>query len=75
MPQANSELMQLRPIGGSEDQICAVYQQLKELDPITSAEFPSPQPSDNRRSNFISTSARCCTVEFTGWGESISVFG
>ena len=29
MPQANSELMQLRPIGGSEDQICAVYQQLE----------------------------------------------
>jgi superfamily II DNA or RNA helicase len=44
MPQANSELMQLRPIGGSEDQICAVYQQLKELDPITSAEFPLPNP-------------------------------
>jgi superfamily II DNA or RNA helicase len=42
MPQANLELMQLRPIGGSEDQICAVYQQLKELDPITSAEFPLP---------------------------------
>jgi superfamily II DNA or RNA helicase len=45
MPQANSELMQLRPIGGSEDQICAVYQQLKELDPITSAEFPLPNPA------------------------------
>jgi superfamily II DNA or RNA helicase len=44
MPQANSELMQLRPIGGSEDQICAVYQLLKELDPITSAEFPLPNP-------------------------------
>jgi superfamily II DNA or RNA helicase len=45
MPQANSELMQLRPIGGSEDQICAVYQLLKELDPITSAEFPLPNPA------------------------------
>jgi superfamily II DNA or RNA helicase len=44
MPQANSELMQLRPIGGSEDQICAVYQLLKELDPITLAEFPLPNP-------------------------------
>ena len=28
MPQANSELIQLRPIGGSEDQACAIYQPL-----------------------------------------------
>jgi superfamily II DNA or RNA helicase len=49
MPQANSELIQLRPIGGSEDQICAVYQPLSlldlDLDPITSAEFPLPNPA------------------------------
>jgi hypothetical protein len=48
MPQANSDLIQLRPIGGSEDQICAIYQPLvlngDDLDPITSAEFPLPNP-------------------------------
>ncbi len=42
--QKNAQLTQLRPIGGSEDQICAVYQRLEELDPITSAEFPLPNP-------------------------------
>ncbi len=48
MPQANSDLIQLRPIGGSEDQICAIYQPLvlngDDLDPINSAEFPLPNP-------------------------------
>jgi hypothetical protein len=49
MPQANSDLIQLRPISGSEDQICAIYQRLvlngDDLDPITSAEFPLPNPA------------------------------
>jgi superfamily II DNA or RNA helicase len=49
MPQANSDLIQLRPIGGSEDQICAIYKRLvlngDDLDPINSAEFPLPNPA------------------------------
>jgi SNF2 family DNA or RNA helicase len=44
MPQANSNLIQLRPIGGNEDQICAVYQPL-DLESISNAQFPPPNPA------------------------------
>jgi superfamily II DNA or RNA helicase len=43
MPQANPNLTQLRPIGGSEDQACAIYQPLG-LESISPAEFPLPNP-------------------------------
>lgn len=44
VPQENSHLIQLRPINGSEEQICGIYQPLG-LEEIQAAEFPLPDPA------------------------------
>jgi superfamily II DNA or RNA helicase len=44
LPQENSNLIQLRPINGSEEQICGIYQPLG-LEEIQLAEFPLPDPA------------------------------
>jgi SNF2 family DNA or RNA helicase len=44
LPQEDSNLIQLRPINGSEEQICGIYQPL-ELEEIYSSDFPPPNPA------------------------------
>lgn len=43
LPSDIPEVIRLRPLSGSEDQVCGVYRPL-ELEPIVSAQFPSPSP-------------------------------
>jgi hypothetical protein len=52
LPQENSNLIQLRPSNGSEEQICGIYQPLG-LEEIRSAEFPLPDPATISGNTFI----------------------
>ena len=42
LPSDIPEVIRLRPLSGSEDNVCGIYQPL-QLDPITSAQFPPPK--------------------------------
>jgi hypothetical protein len=52
LPQENSNLIQLRPSNGSEEQICGIYQPLG-LEEVRSAEFPLPDPATISGNTFI----------------------
>lgn len=43
LPSEIPDVMRLRPLSGNEEQICGIYQPL-ELETITSAQFPAPNP-------------------------------
>lgn len=43
LPSEIREVIRLRPLTGSEDQVCGIYRPL-ELESITLAQFPSPNP-------------------------------
>lgn len=43
LPSEIPEVVRLRPLSGSEEQVCGIYRPL-ELEPITSAQFPAPDP-------------------------------
>lgn len=44
LPSDSSAVIRLRPLSGSEDEVCGIYDPL-ELDELFSASFPTPQPS------------------------------
>ena len=45
LPSENPEIIRLRPLSGSEDQICGIYRSLEiDIEAIASAQFPQPQP-------------------------------
>jgi len=45
LPSENPDIIRLRPLSGSEDQICGIYRSLEiDIEAITSAQFPQPQP-------------------------------
>lgn len=44
LPSDSPEIIRLRPLSGSEDEVCGIYHPLK-LDELASARFPAPQPS------------------------------
>src|SRR6202453_4303876 len=43
LPDSDDELLVLRPLGGSDDEIAAVF---PDLEPVTQAQFPAPSPDD-----------------------------
>lgn len=43
LPSENPDIVRLRPLSGSEELICGIYQRL-ELEAIAPAQFPQPQP-------------------------------
>lgn len=45
LPSENPDIIRLRPLSGSEDQICGIYQSLEiDIEAIARAQFPQPQP-------------------------------
>jgi superfamily II DNA or RNA helicase len=43
LPDSDPDMLVLRPLGGSDDDIAAVF---PELEPVTGARFPAPAPED-----------------------------
>ncbi|MBE9012855.1 DEAD/DEAH box helicase, partial [Pseudanabaenaceae cyanobacterium LEGE 13415] len=44
LPSDSPEIIRLRPLSGSEDEVCGIYHPLK-LDDLESAKFPNPRPT------------------------------